>query len=289
MRPLFQQNTALNLRLFFFMALAAAAMFTDHRQQHLQEVRSSLSQALYPLQYLVNLPSRLANWGSEVFSSHQQLLNENQQLKRQQLLLQAQLQKLKIINSENSRLRELLNASFKVGENVLIAEMLAVDMDPYRQQVLINKGSNDNAYEGQPLIDAHGIIGQIIHAYPYSSEALLLTDLSHSLPAQLNRNGLRTIVSGTGKTNILKLLYVPNSADIRVGDLIISSGLGDIFPVNYPVGVVSSVKHYPGHDFVEAYATPSAHVGRNRELLLVWDKNKPTTKTEEKAKAEPQP
>ncbi len=279
MRPLFQKNTALNLRLFFFMALAVASMFIDHRQQHLQEVRSSLSQALYPLQYLVNLPSRLANWSSEIFSSHTQLLYENRQLKQQQLLLQAQLQKLEIIDSENARLRELLHASFKVGENVLIAEMLAVDMDPYRQQVLINKGSTDNAYEGQPLIDAHGIIGQIIHAYPYSSEALLLTDLSHSLPAQLNRNGLRTIVAGTGKTNSLELLYISNSADIRVGDRIISSGLGGTFPVNYPVGVVSSVKHYPGRDFVEAYATPSAHVGRSREVLLVWEKAKLTAES----------
>lgn len=279
MRPLFQKNTALNLRLFFFMALAATAMFIDHRQQHLQEVRSSLSQALYPLQYLVNLPSRLANWSSEMFSSHTQLLYENRQLKQQQLLLQARLQKLEIIDSENARLRELLHASFKVGENVLIAEMLAVDMDPYRQKVLINKGSTDNAYEGQPLIDAHGIIGQIIHAYPYSSEALLLTDLSHSLPAQLNRNGLRTIVAGTGKTNSLELLYISNSADIRVGDRIISSGLGGTFPVNYPVGVVSSVKHYPGRDFVEAYATPSAHVGRSREVLLVWEKAKLTAES----------
>ncbi|MDQ7015911.1 MAG: rod shape-determining protein MreC [Gammaproteobacteria bacterium] len=289
MRPLFQKNTALNLRLFFFMALSAAAMLTDHRHQHLQEVRNSLSQALYPLQYLVNLPSRLANWSSEIFSSHGQLLQENQRLKQQQLLLQARLQKLEIIDSENARLRELLHASFKVGENVLVAEMLAVDMDPYRQQVVINKGSNDDAYEGQPLIDAHGIIGQIIHAYPYSSEALLLTDLSHSIPAQLNRNGLRTIVSGTGKTNQLELLYISNSADIRIGDRIISSGLGRIFPANYPIGVVSSVKHYPGRDFVEAYATPSAHVGRSREVLLVWDKAKLAADTQatEAAKARP--
>jgi len=153
---------------------------------------------------------------------------------------------------------------------VLIAELLAVDMQPFRHQVTINKGKREGAFDGQPIVDANGIMGQIIHVGPFSSIVLLITDPTHALPVQINRNGLRAIAVGTGQNSSLQLEHLPNNADIRQGDLIVSSGLGSRFPSGYPVGTVSKISLDPAEPFAKVVVTPSARLEQSREVLMVW-------------------
>ncbi len=275
MQPLFQRSTAITLRLVLLGALSVALLTLDHRFDHLELVRAQLSRLLYPLQVLVDLPARAGNWGAEYFTTHTELVADNRHLREERRLMQAQVQKLAALETENARLRNLLGSSSKVGSSVLVAELLAVDLDPYRQQVIINKGENDKVYAGQPVIDAHGVMGQIIHTGPYTSTALLITDPSHALPVQINRTGLRTVVSGTGSPERLSLLFIPTTADVREGDQVFTSGLGGRFPPDYPVGTVVSVQRTPGQAFAQVDARPSARIDRSREVLLVWHSRQP--------------
>ena len=252
------------------MVISLALMALDHRQQHLEGIRSFLSVLLSPLQYLVNLPRTASEWASETLATRESLQQRNQQLVRENLQLQARQQKLAALESENMRLRNLLDSSFKIGDRVLIAELVAVDLDPYRQQVLINKGSSSGIYSGQPVLDAKAVMGQVTHVNRFNSTVLLITDASHALPVQVNRNGLRTVAMGTGHINRLELPHLPNNADIEVGDLLVTSGLGGRFPPGYPVAEVTSVLRNPGQPFTLVEARPKAHLERAREALLVW-------------------
>lgn len=245
-------------------------MTLDHRQQHMQMLRASLQAVVYPIRYLVNLPVDVSHWASENFASRQSLIEENAGLRYQNLLLQAQMEKFDALQAENQRLQELLGSSFKVGDRVLIAELYRVDLDPYKHLIVINKGSSDHTYVDQPVLDAYGVMGQVIQVGPYTSTVRLITDPSHILPVQVNRNGLRTLAIGTGAIDQLELPYLPNNADIHKGDLLVTSGLGGAFPPGYPVGHVTKVTHNPGTGFATVLVTPSAHLDRSRELLLVW-------------------
>ncbi len=167
-------------------------------------------------------------------------------------------------------MRELLESSFRLNERVLVADLVAVDLHAFRRRIIINKGKREGAYEGQPVVDARGIMGQIVHAGPFSSTVLLITDTNHALPVQVNRNGLRAVAVGLGRDDTLLLEYLPNNADIRPGDLIISSGLGHRFPPGYPVGEIERITLDPGESFARVTLKPSARLGRSREVLLVW-------------------
>jgi len=183
------------------------------------------------------------------------------------------------LGKENDRLRKLLGAIPKTTERLLIAEIINVDADPYRQIILLNKGSSSDVYQGQPLIDALGIMGQIIHVGPMSSNAMLITDISHAIPVQINRTGLRTIAFGSGKIDQLNLRHLPHNIDIKVGDLLITSGLGGTFPPNFPVAIVSKVERPNGEPFAVVEAKPHARLEQSREVLLVW-KNQPEAEDE---------
>ena len=230
---------------------------------------------------MINIPSQFVSWTDQSFSSHQFLLDENEDLKEQQLRAQVSLQKLSILEKENERLRKMLSARSKVGELVLVAELLSVDLDPYKQQVIINKGTEKQVYLGQPIIDAWGVMGQIIHTSKQSATAMLISDPSHAIPVQINRNGLRSTAFGTGHSLRLELRYIPQNAEIEIGDLIVTSGLGERFPPNYPVGRVIEIERPAGEIFARVIAEPVAHLDRSREVLLVWH-NPPV---EEKAPA----
>jgi rod shape-determining protein MreC len=245
-------------------------MTVDHKQKHLESVRSILSTLVYPLQYIVNLPVVATHWLSDSVVTRQKLLEENTRLNEEQLKLNSRLQRFAILEEENRRLRELLESSIELHERVLVAELIEVDMEPFRQQIVINKGLNQGAYDGQPVVDAGGIMGQIIHVGPFSSTVLLITDPTHALPVQINRNGLRAIAVGRGQNGILSLQHLPTNADIREGDLIVSSGLGHRFPRGYPVGTISEIALIPGEPFAEVSVLPSANLGQSREVLLVW-------------------
>lgn len=245
-------------------------MTLDHRTTYVNTIRASLAVIVYPLQYLVNFPANVGDWASESFSSRKTLQEENATLRTQNQILTTQLQKLTFIESENIHLRSLLESSKRMGERILIAELLSVDMDPYKQQVTINKGSGDDIYPGQPFVDAKGVMGKLVHINPLSSTALLITDPSHALPVQVNRNGLRAIAKGTGNQNRLEIPHLPNNADIKVGDLLVTSGLGCVFPVGYPVATVIEINIDPSLPFAEVIAEPIAELDRSREVLLVW-------------------
>lgn len=204
------------------------------------------------------------------------LRDRNEALRRENLVLNARLQQLLALESENMRLRDLLGSSFRIGERVLIAEILAVDLDPGHQQVVINKGSSSGVFVGQPVLDANAVMGQVVRTNPFSSTVLLITDSDHALPVELNRNGLRTIARGSGVGQDLELLYIPKNADVRIGDLLVTSGMGGRFPRGYPVARVTAVRHDPNDPFTVVTAEPTARLDRSREVLLVWTLNPET-------------
>lgn len=252
-----------------FVVTSVVLMTVDHRAHHLEVMRSVLSAVVYPVQYAVDLPIQGVRLLREGLSSHMALAEENRRLRQQQLLIQSRLEKFADLQAENRRLRKLLDSSTKVGERVLIAELMAVDLDPFSRRIVLNKGTQNGVTTGQSLIDANGIMGQVVHAGPFTSTALLITDPSHALPVQINRTGLRSIAVGTG-ANQLELAHIPNNADVRVGDLLITSGLGGRFPPGYPVGRVVSVERDSRQPFAKVLVQPSAKLERNREVLLVW-------------------
>lgn len=253
------------------LAVASVALMTlDHRQHHADALRATIALFLYPIQSLVSLPYSTGTWLSENLSSRQTLLKENNQLHNDQLLLKVKLQKLESLAAENLRLRELLGSTFKIGERTLIAELLTVDMDPFSQRLLINKGSINEVYTGQPILDAEGVMGQIIDVSLFSSTALLITDPSHAIPVEVNRNGLRAIALGVGDPTALELPHIPNNSDIKPGDLLVTSGLGGRFPPGYPVARVTTVTNVLGASFANVSAAPTAKLLSTREILLVW-------------------
>ncbi|MGV8844313.1 MAG: rod shape-determining protein MreC [Pseudomonas sp.] len=258
------------MRLLVLAVLSVALMVVDARFDSLKSARSQMGMLLTPLYWLSDLPGRTWDGVTEQFSSRSDLLGENEKLKAEALLLQRRLQKLAALTEQNVRLRELLNSSALVDDKVLVGELIGVDPDPFTQRILIDKGGKDGVFLGQPVLDAHGLMGQIVEVMPYSARVLLLTDTSHSIPVQVNRNGLRAIASGTGNPERLELRHVADTADIKVGDLLLSSGMGQRFPSGYPVAKVTEVIHDSGQPFAIVRAMPTAALNRSRYLLLVF-------------------
>ncbi len=263
-------NVPLGLRFLLISIVSASLMLLDHREEHLARIRQALSLVVYPIQVGVDLP--FAGWrlASRALTDQSALLEENSQLRSERLAVDVRLQRLAALEAENDRLRAMLDSSARVSDRVLVVEILAVDLDPYRQRFTINRGLNDGVYIGQALLDADGVVGHIVRVELMTSEAVLISDADHALPVAINRNGLRTIVVGTGDSSRLRLPYLTNNADIEPGDLLMSSGLGGIFPSGYPVGRVLEVHRRPGQSFAEVIAEPAAQLDRDREVLLVW-------------------
>lgn len=280
MQPLFSRGPSATFRMVVLLIASIALMTADHRWHSLELARSALSSVIYPLQYTIDLPIRLYYWSEEVFSSQEALLEKNREFEARHLENRVQLQKLDIIEKENARLRKLLSATPKITERLLIAEIINVDVDPFRQLILLNKGSNNEVYQGQPIIDAQGIMGQVIHVGPLSSTAMLITDASHALPVQIDRTGLRANAFGTGKISQLDLRHLTHNVDIRVGDTLITSGLGGVFPPNYPVARITKVERPAGEPFAHVEAEPLAQLDKTREVLLVW-RNNPEKKSKQ--------
>lgn len=256
-------------------------------------MRARLGAIAEPFYWVTNIPERIGEWGDETFVSRQQLLEENEALKSELLILQRKLQQMAALAAENVRLRRLLGSSDMLQDNVLVAELVGVSPNPLSHSVVINKGLSDGVYNGQPVLDAFGLMGQVVEANPGSSRVLLITDSSHALPVQVNRNGVRAVAEGTGHINRLRLRHVSNTTDIREGDLLVSSGLGDRFPVGYPVAEVEQVVRDPGQAFSTVIARPMARLDRSRHLLLVFGKERDEPSNSEDAETpaalEPQP
>jgi rod shape-determining protein MreC len=266
---LFAINPTATLRLGLWVALAIVLMTVDHRYRYLDGVRDVLATTVYPLHYLVGLPTATKHWLIENLASRGALLDENARLREKQVFLNAQLQKLITLEAENRRLRSLLESSVNAPERVLIAELLAVDFDPYRHHILINRGRRHGVYVGQPVLDQQGVIGQVIRADLFTASVILATDPNHALPIQIHRTGVRTLALGTGNFQKLELPHVPNHEDVQTGDLLITSGLGGRFPHGYPVGTVTEVGFDPGSPFARIIARPVARLDRIREVMLL--------------------
>ena len=261
------------------MVFSIIMLITDQRTSMLNGFRGVFSLFLYPLQTIAAIPADMGSWFNNQFDSHQVLLDEKEDFRSENLLLKAQLQKFTSLQAENIRLRSLLKSSRKLQDQMLIAEIIRVDLDPYKRQIIINKGQLSGIYSGQPILDAYGIMGQIIHPGLASSTAILITDPSHAIPVQNNRNGIRTILYGTGSANFLEIQNLPNNTDVKVGDLLISSGLGGRFPEGYPVAIVTEIKRDPGQPFAKIIAQASAHLEQSREVLLVMQGEETTLDT----------
>ncbi len=216
----------------------------------------------------------LAGLGQHL-KSRETLLTENQALRDRQLVQDGQLLRTAELEAENERLRALLASATTLQSRVLIAEIMSVSQDPYRHQIVLNKGERDGVYKGQAVVDAEGIMGQVIEVNPGSSVALLVTDSDIGVPVEINRTGLQTIARGRGDGQTLSLPFLPGNADIKVGDLLVSSGLGGRYPPGYPFGRISELRHPAGENFMEGIAYPSARLNQGHQALLVWAEQPP--------------
>jgi rod shape-determining protein MreC len=250
--------------------LSIALMVMDKRSENFASVRAALSLPLAPFQYMVSLPTTIIDNIKSALSSHDDLVKENLRLKTDQLLLQAKLQRLIALESENNYLKALLKSSQQVKGKTLIAELLAVDTEPFVKQVVLNKGTRDGVYVGQPVLDANGVMGQVIEVGPITSRVLLINDPHSGISVQNVRNGMRASAMGDSYSGKLRLFYVPKTADIKVNDIFITSGLSAQYPEGYPVGKVVTVNKDPAHQFATIYLQPSAHLDSSRQVLLVW-------------------
>lgn len=246
-------------------------MFADSRFNYLSQVRYYASMLVTPVHFIAAIPGNVSSFLLGSFQARTDLLEENAQLKEQLFLQRYQLQKLEHLKAENRRLNELLKASSDVEDLVVRAQLTGESPDPFVKRVLINKGLEDGVFVGQPVLDAEGLVGQVVEVEQLNAWVLLITDPQHKTPVQVNRNGVRATVSGTRDSlHMLTLENIPNTADIQEGDLLVTSGLGQRFPAGYPVGIVSSVIVDPGKPFAEVQARPAASIDRSRNLLLVF-------------------
>lgn len=245
-------------------------MAADHWLNGLGRARTAIAAIVYPAQHAAGAVAAHYRQVSSALSARDALLEENETLRRERLLMRSRLQRLDSLRAENQRLKTLMGVAAAAPGRTMAAELTGIALDPFRRQVAISKGLREGVYRGQPLIDADGVMGQVIHVGPFSSTVLLITDANHSMPVQLNRNGLRSIAVGVGRNDALLLEYLPVNADVRVGDLVVSSGLGGRFPGGHPVGEVASITHTPGEPFFNVSVTPAARFEQNREVLLVW-------------------
>ncbi|MBE4584219.1 rod shape-determining protein MreC [Vibrio navarrensis] len=270
MKPIFGRGPSLQLRLLFAVIASASLMFADNRLDAFSGVRYFLNSLVAPIQYTADLPRTMFDGVYERFNTQQSLLESNQNLRREVLRLRSDLLLLDQYKEENLRLRKLLGSSFVRDEKKMVTEVMAVDTSPYRHQVVIDKGRIDGVYVGQPVINEKGIVGQVTFVAAHNSRVLLLTDAKNAIPVQVIRNDIRVIASGNGEIDEIQLEYIPTSTDIQVDDLLVTSGLGGVYPEGYPVAHVTSVEHDTRREFAAIKAKPVVEFDRLRYLLLVW-------------------
>jgi rod shape-determining protein MreC len=269
-KPLFLKGPSLGSRMLVLTALAVFIGFASYRIGWLQDFKSRMAVVAEPVYQLANIPAEMGEWFASRFRTTDSIRLDNERLLAENLLLKGKVQRLASLEAENTRLRQLLNSSALVGNTVLIAELVGVAPDPARQIVVISKGSEDGVYLGQPVLDAEGLFGQVIDISANQSRVMLITDSTHAVPVQVNRNGVRAIAEGTGLMDTLVLSNLVVTTDIKVGDLLMSSGLGGGFPAGYPVATVVEVTPDPGQPFLVVKARPTAQLDRSRQLLLVY-------------------
>lgn len=285
----YSRGPSLSLRLMIAVVCSAALMFLDRYTDSSTQLRSYLTAAASPLFYVASLPETLFSGASEQFTSQQQVLDENARLKETLLQQSAQLQLLRYLQQENEKLRALLGSSAVLEEQPLVAEVLAVYSHPFSHQVVLNKGRNDGVTEQQPVIDDQGVVGQVVSVGPNSSRALLISDNTHALAVRAERTGVRAIVEGLGQWDVLRVMHLPHSTDIREGDRLLTSGLDGRFPEGYPVAKVVRISQDASQPFMVVYAEPYAQLDRIRHVLLLSNRPRPPEETAEPSPPTEQP
>lgn len=268
MKLLFKNSPIVGLKMTLLVLMSVICMFLDNRSAYFQRFQQHISVVVVPLQYLVNTPVEFVQWVGGNIVSQQQAVQENAQLRAQQLMLQAKLQRLAALESENAQLRALLQSSPHMDGEVTMARLLAVNMDPFVQKVILDKGESDKIFVGQPVLDAYGLMGQVVKVGPLTSQVLLVTDPQSAISVQDSRNGVRAIAAGKGDG--LQLINLADATDVQVGDLMVTTGLDQRFPQGYPVGTVKEVKRDPEFRFATVTMEPSAQLNGSSIVLLVW-------------------
>ena len=270
MKPIFSRGPSLQLRLFLAVIAAIGLIVADSRLGTFVKIRNYMDTAVSPFYFLANGPRKVLDSVSETLATRQQLELENRALRQELLLKNSDILLLGQFKQENARLRELLGSPLRQDEHKMVTQVISTGSDPYSDQVFIDKGSDNGVYQGQPVISDKGVVGQVVAVAKVTSRVLLICDASHALPIQVLRNDIRVIAAGSGCADDLQLEHLPNNTDIRVGDVLVTSGLGGRFPEGYPVAVVSSVKVDNQRAYTVIQARPTAGLQRLRYLLLLW-------------------
>ena len=257
-------------RFALLVCISVLVMIVDYRSHYLQHLRSALATVITPLQVVATLPNEIAERVNIWFISSEGLREDHEALRSEYVQLKSSLQTLEALERENEALRHLLDAAEKIKDKVLMAELIEVSLDPYTHKILVDRGLRDGTHVGQPVFDPTGVMGQVTQVMPFTSAVTLITDPGHATPVQVRRNGLRAVAFGTGNSDRLRISYLSQIADIRVGDVLVSSGLGGRFPTGYPVATVISVENDPGEAFLHIEAEPTAKIDRSSQVLLVW-------------------
>lgn len=262
--------TPATVRVMVVVALSLAMMLIDHRTQQFEKFRNILQTVVYPVMFISTIPREMIRGVTGSMETSSNLQTDNESLRQENLLLHSRLEKLHSLEADNRRLKRLLGQSEQIAEHVLLAELVEVSLEPYTQKISLNKGSSDDVYVGQPVINGDGVIGQVVHTSQFQSTVTLLTDPGSAIPVMVMRNGLRGVLFGTGVRNKLAMPYLTADADIRVGDLLISSGMGGRFPTGYPVATVTGVRQDPSDEFLTINTLPVTQLDHGREVLLIW-------------------
>lgn len=269
-RNIIGRGPPLGAGLFFLGIVSVGIMMLDHRSNYLDTVRQWLGAAASPVYAVVQTPGQAWSWLTGSFADRDHLRTENSELSEQLRETRVKLLQFDSLREENVRLRAVREASAGVGGRTMIAEIMRVDVDPFRHRLRINKGADDGVFKNQPVLDAFGIVGQVVQVDRYSSTIILISDSGHAIPVQVNRNGIRSIAVGAGDLGKLTLPYMTVESDVKPDDLLVSSGLDGIFPAGYPVAKVSKVERNPADTFALVEAKPLAQLDRDREVLLLW-------------------
>jgi len=270
------RTSGLLLRCVLYSLIALGLIIVDKRYDHLGKIRRWLSVVAYPVQIAVESPFEGWHWFRESVTTRDVLREDNERLQAELRLAQFKLQRYEALEAETLRLRALRTSTADVASRFIVADIMDVDLDAFRERVEVDKGAHDGVFVGQAVLDAGGVFGQVARVDELTSEVILISDPAHAIPVEINRTGLRTIAVGTGDTTRLKLPYLPTSADVVVGDLLVTSGLGGGFPAGYPVGTVTAVKRDPAQSLADVDVRPAAALDRSRELMLVWLKSTPS-------------
>ena len=257
------------LRLLAYLALAIGLIVFDHRGGWLSQLRAQATVAMQPLWWLAGLPSRIGEALNDSASTRTRLADENRVLRNALLVSGARVARLQAAASENARLRGLLGATGRGGLDVQLAPILDIDLDPTRQRLVLDAGAREGVSVGQSVIDAGGLVGQIIAVRPSTATVLLLTDPDHAVPVIVARSGVRLVAYGRGRSDRLQLANIPLSSDVQVGDTVITSGLGGRFPAGFPVGRITALHPDDSHAFLVGDVAPAAQLDRGRDVLLL--------------------